>query len=389
MRLGKPTISLSSKPGYFRIQTDVDLDREAGQYPGTLWYEFPEQYQDWLYMGVEPYVLSLLQFAMARGENIEAAGPFSQRLEYNLRGYQEVYRQWYPENFKPVQLRHAGPAVAPTSGSQAATLFSGGVDSFYTLLQQLADTEPVKDYQVSLAFHIFFDMERHDRQAYDQRVADLTPALADLGVTLIQVNTNMRHFLVGRTAPERHWFLNKSFVGGLTSVGMLLSGEVARLFLPGGWQFQDYHPSGTSWLTDSMLASEWYETIHHGAALTRTEKIDAIANQPLAQRFLSVCLNKPDQNRNCGDCTKCVRTMTTLDLLGKREAFTVFDSPARARPIREMSRLTEKFYIRENLSLARQHNNQRYLWLLRLTWLAHQLRRLRRDRLPDWLRRST
>ena len=378
MRIDKVSVAPSPNPGWFRIHAPIQLRHTTSQYPDTLWYEFPEAYQDWLYMGIETFVLSLHQFAMALGEDIEVDGPFSQRLEYNLREYQRVYHQWYPHYFKRIHLHHAGYDAPPSTGSKAAALFSGGVDSFYTLFSQLPDREPAPDYQVSVAFKIFFDMPRYDRRAFNERIDGLTPALADRGVTLIPVHTNMRRFLVGQSVPERHWFLGKAFVGGLTSVGMLLSGQIARLFLASGWKFEHFHPSGTSWLTDSLLVSEWYETIHHGANQTRAEKIRAIADQPEAQQFLSVCLNQPDRNTSCGACSRCLRTMTTLELLGKRKAFRVFETPSRSRQIWEMSRLIETYYIQENLALAHRQNNSRYVWLLRLTWFVYRLRQVRR-----------
>ena len=328
-------------------------------------------------MGMEPYVFSLYQFAMARGEDIRFDSPFSQQLDYNLREYQSIYRVWMPEYFLPFKILHEGHGDPPAAGPRQATTFSGGVDSFYTLLKQHPSQEPLPEYQVSEAIQIYFNMPRYDWDAFDRRSRKLQTALADLNINLIPANTNMRLFLHGRTVAEQHFFLHKAFVGGLTSVGMLLSGEISRYFIPSGKHFLKYGPAGSDWMTDSLLVAEWYETIHHAAALTRRQKIEAIIDESIVQQHLGVCLNRPDHERNCGYCSKCLRTMMTIDLLGNLTAFETFDRPTQTKPVREMSRLYEAGYVQENLDLARERGRSREARLLWLTLMVYRWRRFR------------
>ena len=380
MRMSKPMITASPTPGWFRIGVSIQLENFASQYPDTLWYEFPEAYQDWLYMGMEPYVLAMHQFAMACGEDIAIDGPLSERLVYNLREYQTIFRTWYPEFFKPIQIQHAGMhSQLPQSAGRAATSFSGGVDSFFTLFQQHRDREPLPGYQVSDGFKIFFNMARYDRTAFDHRVATLTPALADLDFNLIPANTNTRRFLAGDTVSDKFFFLNKTFVCELTSVGMLLSGEIGRYLIASGHHFSESGPSGSDLITDPMLTSEWYETIHYGGTSTRWEKIEAIADEPIVQNFVSVCLDKPDQNISCGVGSKCLRTITSLDLLGKLDGFTVFESLERPKLARTLGRLSETRFMKENLELARRMNHSEYVRVMKTAQIVYKLRLLRRS----------
>ncbi len=56
--------------------------------------------------------------------------------------------------------------------------------------------------------------------------------------------------------------------------------------------------------------------------VTRVEKTIEIADNSLAQSFLDVCFCF----NNCGECTKCIRTLVTLDIIGKLDSFShVFD----------------------------------------------------------------
>jgi hypothetical protein len=61
-----------------------------------------------------------------------------------------------------------------------------------------------------------------------------------------------------------------------------------------------------------------------GTELTRVEKTRRIAELEAAQRHLDVCTQLGDTN--CTLCEKCLRTLLTLDLLGKADTFqTRFD----------------------------------------------------------------
>ncbi len=56
--------------------------------------------------------------------------------------------------------------------------------------------------------------------------------------------------------------------------------------------------------------------------VTRAEKTIVIADDKLAQKYLDVCFCF----NSCGKCSKCIRTLVTLDILGKVDQFgAVFD----------------------------------------------------------------
>lgn len=60
-----------------------------------------------------------------------------------------------------------------------------------------------------------------------------------------------------------------------------------------------------------------------GGEKTRFEKVQDIVNFPYTERYLHVCFLKP---YNCGQCSKCRRTLVALDALNKLENYKeVFD----------------------------------------------------------------
>ena len=64
--------------------------------------------------------------------------------------------------------------------------------------------------------------------------------------------------------------------------------------------------------------------ISSGSEGDRNDKVDFIADNPIAQKYLHVCLKKAT---NCGWCAKCLRTLLALDAADKldnfRESFNV------------------------------------------------------------------
>lgn len=61
-----------------------------------------------------------------------------------------------------------------------------------------------------------------------------------------------------------------------------------------------------------------------GSECDRNDKVDFIADNPVVQKHLHVCIRKAT---NCGKCSKCLRTLLSLDAANKldnfREAFDI------------------------------------------------------------------
>ena len=73
-----------------------------------------------------------------------------------------------------------------------------------------------------------------------------------------------------------------------------------------------------------LLSPVGLEIVCDGAQHSRTEKTKNIANLPLVQKYLNVCVNSSDTHvsaTNCSICSKCLRTMMALDSLGILDKF--------------------------------------------------------------------
>ena len=66
------------------------------------------------------------------------------------------------------------------------------------------------------------------------------------------------------------------------------------------------------------LSTSKIKIMSSGSEGDRNDKIDFIADNPIAQKYLHVCLKK---DTNCGWCSKCLRTLLSLDAAGKLDNF--------------------------------------------------------------------
>lgn len=79
-------------------------------------------------------------------------------------------------------------------------------------------------------------------------------------------------------------------------------------------------------MTDPMLSSSSLSVLHDGAVFNRVEKTRLISQHPDALDLLHVCW-RHNNERNCGICSKCLRTFATLKLLAATQADQLFDAP--------------------------------------------------------------
>ncbi len=127
--------------------------------------------------------------AMRRGSELKLPGTISSRLLLAVPKIQDVFCTWDEELFERISLdaqtRSNGQADRP---SGVASFFSGGVDSFYTLLKR-------RDEITHLIFvHGFWGIPLTNWSLREQASQAAREVARDLGKTLIEVETNLMEF---------------------------------------------------------------------------------------------------------------------------------------------------------------------------------------------------
>lgn len=235
----------------------------------------------------------------------------------NVQRAQTVAAEWWGYHRSTSTAASAPAAPAPTgSGQPAALCFTGGVDSFHSLLRGGHSLH-------HLLFVHGYDVELADTQRIQAAEAALRCVAAERGLRAVVVRTNLRTHRVFRKANWEH-----THGGALAAVGHLLTDHVDQLLISASYPRMFDRPWGSHWSLDPWWSSSRLTVTHVGAEQWRAAKLVAIMNEPLVRQHLRVCWENRSPTGNCGRCEKCLRTMLVLDGHGGLGAFPVFPTPA-------------------------------------------------------------
>jgi hypothetical protein len=266
----------------------------------------------------DPWAIALLPLAMSRGESLEIQLPVDPVLLRNLKLLQDIWSMWYPA-LSVVELQ-APAAAAFSRGDRVVSCFSGGVDSFFTLIRNHARFAPGDPRRISALMMVHgADVPVEDEETFRKLRERYRAVAADFGVTLIPARTNFRSGSLGRLS-----WPDLIHAACLAACGASLEADFGCLLVPSGTPYRwALTPWGSTPLTDPLFSSASLRVEHDGATHSRPEKIEFLSTHPVVQRQLRVCWrSKSDQN--CGRCAKCFRTMAVLDAIGQLDAFTAF-----------------------------------------------------------------
>lgn len=266
--------------------------------------------------GADPFVAIALLPAMVLGTELRVEGPVARETIEASRRVQALYVRWFPR-LRPIRVE----APLRTSGRRPAgvlSLFSGGVDSFYSALQ-------TRDRLTHLLFVHGFDIPLAASKLRVQVAGPLRSAAAELGVPLLEMETNAREFTDS--------YLPWDFAHGaaIAAAGMVLAGTVGEVMIPSsGESLTSRYRTRLSWGSHPDLDPLWTTTeqqfVHHAADTGRQAKMRLLATSDTAMRYLRVCWQNPAGAYNCGRCEKCLRTMAGLRILDASDRCPRFPS---------------------------------------------------------------
>jgi hypothetical protein len=270
--------------------------------------------------GADPVLAACLMPAMALGGTLTLPEPVSPRLLRTQREYQAVQRAWSLDwVFQEVPLEEvevvapARPPEPPRKPGRVAAFFSGGVDSWATLL----DNREITDLIFVRGIDLLPGSTHHEQlapmvEARAREVAD------GLGLELHVVDTNLREL----SDPLVQW--DAYFACACMAVAHFLAPRFERVLLAGAMDHEVDYPMGAARLIDHLWSTERLEIADGAGRRSRVERTKRIADHPLVRRTLRVCWENPDGAYNCGRCRKCLMTMITLEALGARSDIETF-----------------------------------------------------------------
>ena len=258
------------------------------------------------------------------------------------------------------------PAVTPpqnaagqpgtTARRGTALCFSGGVDSFYSLLALGRHID-------AIVFVHGFDIKIDDVARATVVEQHLRAVAAAVGVQPVVVRTNLRAHPAFRTTDWNH-----THGGALAAIGHLLADEWNTLLVSAAYPLDNPEPCGSHRELDSLWSGAGLTVEHVGAERDRTGKLAVLKDDPLVQRYLRVCWENRSDRLNCSRCEKCIRNEVVLQALGALDSFAVFE------PAATLATRVDGVPAIRNAALFRRYNSALAMGLPRDT--ARAVRRL-------------
>jgi hypothetical protein len=139
-----------------------------------------------------------------------------------------------------------------------------------------------------------------------------------LGLDFHVVDTNLREL----TDPLARW---EVYCGSaLATVALFLGPRFERIMVAKEADYEVEAPLGVSRFVNNLWSTEQLEVAEDGGRYSRVERTARIASHSVVQRSLRVCWENPDGAYNCGRCMKCLLTMASLEVEGKRSLVETF-----------------------------------------------------------------
>ncbi len=319
--------------------------------PDALWFEADAVTAEWFSDRGNWAAVALLYPAMRLGVDLHVDATMSPTLVDALNHDLQSFLLVFDPALRRIAVTCRSVHDDATPGPLVATGFSAGIDSFATLARyRFAPVEP----GLAVSAIAVFDVGAfgRDGEPHFTRAADRSAAFAAAhGLRSLRLRSNLDAIYrapgVGRPGFEKtNTFRN-------AAAALALESGVARYYVSSSFAPAEigaratYNPAYLDPITLPLLSTERLRFVSAGAGLTRVQKTELVAAMPEARPLLDVCTRPrergPGRPLNCSHCGKCVRTLFTLEALGRLDDFApVFDlatfRSGRERFLRELRR---------------------------------------------------
>ena len=307
----------------------------------TVYFKLDKKYKDFISADASSFAAALLIPSMRRGEDLIIDGSISRELYNGLKQIMKIMVGW---NIGVSTIKIKAKKITPDKfkPTKTASMFSGGVDSFYTYLSNKKKGNKI-DYFILING---FDIELDNPDLWTSTFETVKKIADHEKVGLITVESNL-YRLVG---PVYSW--DYSSGGCLASVMILLRKGLKKVYYPSSYRTDQLFPAGSHPLIDKYWSAEKLKVIHDGGTVSRFDKTQFIAKNKLVSEYLRVCYKNHKDIYNCGRCDKCLRTMIGLYIAGTLKNSKVFPKKINVNTVRKFKIVAEysAIFQRENLA---------------------------------------
>ncbi len=248
----------------------------------------------------------MLPVAMRRDVDLHVDAAGSDISVRNANRLAEIWSRWLPGHFHPVQVSFERTWVpeAVTRGSGDLCMYSGGVDSTYSLLRRMREGARQSLLTVHGMEYRFADEARFGELL--RKTDPFATMVADRRI-LVRTNTSeiyKRHRVNRKGCDVGHGFM-------LSAMAFLYSETFGNAAIAADYrvdqQFEVF-PWGTNTATNPYFNDGVFGVRAECEDVTRSDKCPLLASSSVALQALSFCVDYESRPNNCGRCQKCVRT---------------------------------------------------------------------------------
>lgn len=317
-----------------------------------IWFEVEKKYGKYLCDDrVDAYLIGILNYAMRENLNIKCEAPVTEDLLYNIETTLIPSLSKYGRNLSSIKIE--AKTVTPIKeGTAVGTGCSCGIDSFAAIYNHI--DSKYKNFDLTHlcinnvgAFNECYS-EYGIQKAKEERYFIAERVAKELGIELIKTDSNF-----GEAIPQNHYLTNT--YSGCFAIYMLQKLWRVYYLASVGLDYSKFtiidndndDSAHYDLLTLQCFSNAGLKIYSEGGEKSRVDKTKDIVDFEIAQKYLHVCIHK---STNCGICTKCRRTILSLDYLNKLDNFSnVFDIDYYHKNKKDYYRWLYKMHINNDL----------------------------------------
>jgi hypothetical protein len=317
-----------------------------------LWYSFPKAYYNYITESYDPFLAALLPLALKTKSTLVLDGVVSERLVINCQQIMKIYSRWF-DNMNPIDIQAKELVSYSANSKSVGSFFTGGVDSFYTVLKNL-DTYQNESRITHLLYVHGFDIDVDNQDLFETVKKEIKLAVNGLELEHLFIKTNLRQITdqYVRWGEEQHG-------AALASAGLCLSPFLKTVYIPSSVSYSELYKWASHPNVDPLWSNEQLQFIHDGNEANRSQKILwQLSNSKVALKHLRVCWKNPNNKYNCGECGKCIRTKINLEVAGVLNQCDTLDNNIDGEIYKKilLNDFVERRNLSENLELIGENN---------------------------------
>lgn len=250
-------------------------------------------------------IWAVLPIAMRLNENIHIKNNISQNTIDSAMKISSIWSQWLPDFYTSIKITTDNISdISESFSEKKLVFFSGGVDSTYSSLRLLDDNLLKIDCLTVHGMDYKFDDEKRFEQLLEQTREFCEKTFNKRRI--VKTNIYSIYNKIGCNPKGSH----VTHIFSLFSCGSLFE-EYSTYFVAADYRLDQQfivHPYGSNTATNRLMYNKNGRLMTLDDDVTRAEKVAFLFNKDIDLSVLTICVDYNSRPKNCGICSKCMRT---------------------------------------------------------------------------------